>query len=165
MDAQVKQKPKTEGTELIGIAVLIIAIVIVTLVLFFFLKPKLFSGSKYVPHGTPSTNIVCPTSSAPSGLIADVNDVSKPSFDASWNPVLIAFSAGQTVIGYHIYVSTTPGITKANTTSAYTPITQVKVENAGGSKLEFGKTYYFRVATLDTCGLGDISSEEATITI
>jgi hypothetical protein len=165
MSTQEQQKPKTEKTELIGIAVLVIIVLIITLLFFLVLRPKLFSGSTYKPPGPASTNVICPTSSAPIGLVGEVNDISEPNFEASWNPVLIAFSTGQTVIGYHIFVSTSPGITKENTSSSYTPIPQVRVENAAGAKLEFGKTYYFRVATLDTCGLGDVSTEEISITI
>lgn len=164
-DGSEEKKSPDSRVQTIGIVVLIVLTVIVTLLLFFWLKPQLFSGSKYTPPGPPSTKVVCPTSPPPSGLVAQVNDVSKPTFDASWNPVLIAFSAGQTVLGYHIFVSTTPGITAANTTSSYTPTPVVRVTTAAGAKLTYGTTYYFRVATLDTCGLGDISSEEVSITI
>jgi hypothetical protein len=160
-----KPKVKTEGGEWIGIAVIIILAVIAALLLFFWLKPQLFSGSKYEPPGPPSTKVVCPTSAAPTGLAAAINDVSKPTFDASWIPITSAFTTGQTILGYHIYVSESPNITVTNTTSAYTPTPQVRVTKAGGSKLVYGKTYYFRVATLDTCGLGEISTEEVSITI
>lgn len=165
MEEKKKDNPGTSGTEWIGIAAIVILVIVVTLLIFFWLKPQLFSGSKYVPPGPPSTKVICPTSQAPTGLSLQVNDVSKPTFDASWNPVSSAFTTGQTILGYYVYVSASPGITTSNTTGVYVPITTVRVTTAGGTKLQFGNTYYVRVATMDTCGLGDVGSEEVSITI
>lgn len=158
--------PPTSPPEWVAFVVIIVLLVSAFLFLYFYIKPQLFSGSVYQPPSAPSGAVVCPTSPPPTGLTAAKVDFAKPSFDASWNPVLTTTTAGQTITGYNVYVNTAPGITKENTTKAgYTPIPQVRVLHALGASLVFGTKYFFRVATVDTCGEGDLSSEEFGIQI
>jgi hypothetical protein len=93
-------------------------------------------------------------------------DFAVPSFDASWMAVLAPTTIGAIILGYNIYVNTTPGITTTNTTkTGFTPIPQVRVEHSQGNTLAFNTQYYFRVSTVDTCGEGTLSTEEFSITI
>jgi hypothetical protein len=163
----VKKKPPvivTTGTEWIGLAVVIIAAIVVIIVIYVWLKPRIRGGSTYKPAQPPSFSVTCPTSPAPTGLTAFIGDVAKPSFDASWNPVLVPTTSGAVVVGYNVYISKTPGITTANTGLAgFTPVPQVRAINDANGKLKFNTTYYFRVATVDTCGQGALSTEEFQI--
>lgn len=154
----------TTGQEWIGITVVLVLAIVVIIVIYIWLRPRIRQGSSYVPPRPPSLAVTCATSPAPSGLTADVNDVAKASFDASWTPVLVATTPGATVIGYNIFVSKTPGITLQNTKLAgFAPTASIRVTNSSEGKLDFNTIYYFKVATVDTCGQGELSTEEFQI--
>jgi hypothetical protein len=158
--------PPTSPPEWIAFVVIIVLLVLAFLFIYFYIKPQLFQASAYVPPSAPSSTVICPTSPAPTGLTAMEVDFAVPSFDASWNAVLTPTTTGATILGYNIYVSTSPGITTTNTTkTGFTPIPQVRVEHCNGEDLVYGTTYYYRVDTVDTCGEGTLSTEEASITI
>lgn len=154
----------TTGAEWVGIAVVILLAIAVIVVIYLVLRPRIRGGSTYESPKPPSFSVSCPTSPGPTNLTAFIGDVSKPSFDASWNPVLVPTTLGAIVVGYNIFVSTTPGITVSNTRLAgFTPIPQVRVTNDANGKLKFNTTYYFKVSTVDTCGQGILSTEEFEI--
>lgn len=156
----------TSGSEWIGMLIVIVLAVIAILIIYLYLKPQLFKSKGYQPSGPPNFAVTCPTSDPPINLTAAVVDHALPSFDASWDPVFLTTTAGASVLGYNIYVSTSPGINSTNTKSAgFTPIPQVRVKNTGSGRLVFGTKYYFRVSTVDTCGSGALSSEEHMIQI
>jgi len=158
--------PPTSPPEWIAFFVIIVLLVVAFLLIYFYIKPQLFSGSVYVPPSAPSGTVSCPTSLPPTGLTASQVDFSKVSFDASWNPVLVPTTTSAVILGYNVYVNTSPGITTTNTSkTGFTPIPQVRVLNAVGTPLVYGTKYYYRVATVDTCGEGTLSSEEFGITV
>jgi hypothetical protein len=164
----VREKPQivTTRPELIVMAIIVIAAIVTMVLIYLVLKPKLFSGSKFKGAEPPSQTVTCPTSPAPTGLTAKVVDKSKASFDASWNPVLTATTAGAVIVGYNVYVSTKPGITALNTSVAgFAPSPLIRVTTTGSGNLQFGVTYYYRVATVDTCGPGALSAEEFSIPV
>tara|TARA_R110001632_G_scaffold200941_1_gene323649 strand:+ start:1784 stop:2272 length:489 start_codon:yes stop_codon:yes gene_type:complete len=158
------ERNKTSLVEWIGLILFVVVCVIVVYIIFWRLEPELFSGSDFVIDGRPTNIVTCPTSLAPVNLSAIVNDVSKPSFDASWDPVLTTVTPNQTILGYNVYVSTTTGITKTNTGIAgFTPTPGVRVTSTSNGSLDFSTIYYFRVSTVDSCGNGILSSEEFAI--
>lgn len=158
--------PPTSPPEWIALVVIVVLLVLAFLFIYFYIKPQLFKSTSYIPPSAPSGQVICPTSVAPSGLTATEVDFATPSFDASWNAVLTPTTTGATILGYNIYVSTTPGITKTNTAkTGFTPIPQIRVEHAQGASLSYGTMYYYRVSTVDTCGEGDLSTEEASIMV
>lgn len=158
-------KPRTSVPEVIGVIVLAILTIVIVLIIIFVIRPKLFSGETNAVPGIPTT-VTCPTSQAPINLSSVVNDVSKPSFQASWNAVLTPTTAGKAILGYNVYVTDTPGITIATGGNpTFTPTTTVKITKFKGGSLEFDQTYYWRVQTVDECGPGDLSSEEKTVSI
>ena len=158
------ERNQTPLVEWIGLILFVVVCVIAVYVIFWRLEPELFSGSDFNVDGRPTNVVTCPTSLAPVNLSAVVNDVSKASFDASWDPVLTTVSPNQTILGYNVYVSTTTGITKANTGIAgFTPTPGVRVTQTSNGSLDFGTIYYFRVSTVCTCGEGILSSEEVAI--
>jgi hypothetical protein len=154
----------TTGAEWIGITVVIVLAILSIVLIYLLLRPRIRGRSTYEGPKPPTFAVECPTSVAPTGLTAFVGDVSKASFDASWNPVLVPTTLGAMIVGYNIYVSTSPGITTTNTGIAgFAPVPQVRVTNTSGGKLQFNTKYYFKVATVDTCGQGVLSSEEFEI--
>ena len=163
----VPPKKTTAPLELVFLAIIVVGVVIMVLVIILVLKPKLFSGqvAAPVPGGIPASN-TCPTSPGPTNLTATVQDVSVASFEAKWDPILTATTPNVQILGYNIYVSTTPGITLQNTTSSgFTVPPQMKVLKSSSGALVFGQKYYFKVQTVDQCGAGDLSSQETSITI
>jgi len=167
MDTSKPPKKPTTPPEWIGVITLVILTIVVFLILWFVVKPKLFSSSSNVnvPNGLP-TSTTCATSPAPTNLSATVGDFANPTFDAKWDPVLTATTPGNTVLGYNIYVSTIAGITLDNTKSAgFTASPTIRVKKSSTGPLVFGTTYHFKVQTVDTCGLGVLSTEEFTISI
>jgi hypothetical protein len=163
-----KRAPKvvTSGGEWAGIAVVIILTALAIFYIIYYLKPKLFSGTKYVGPSPPSSTITCPTSLPPTGLTASIVDNARASFDASWNAVLATQTSGETVLGYNVFINTTPNISISNTKVAgFTPVPFVRALTTGSGKLAFSTTYYFRVQTVDSCGPGALSSEEFMIAI
>jgi len=164
----VREKPVTVTTvpEWIGIAVVIVFAIVAFVIIYYILRPRLFSGSQYEGAQPPSQGVSCPTSLPPIGLTAEVKDFSQASFDASWIPVLNTVTTGAQIIGYNVYVNTEPNITKQNTPLAgFTPVASVRITSSGFGPLEFGTRYYYRVATVDTCGPGVISPQEFSIQI
>lgn len=158
------EKNNTSAVEWGGVIITIIAISVIIYIIFYLLRPRLFSGSGVVSDGRPSNAVVCPTSPAPINLQAVVNDVSKASFDASWDSVLTTTSPNQIILGYNVYISKISGITKQNTTMAgFTPVSRVRATVSSAGALEFDTIYYFRVATVDSCGEGELSTEEIAI--
>lgn len=154
----------TTGPEWVGIVVVIILAILAMIIVYIVLRPRIRGDSTYKIATPPSIVVTCPTSPAPTGLTAFISDVSKASFDASWNAVLIPTTSGAVVLGYNVFVSQTPGITTTNTRIAgFSPIPQVRVLNSHEGKLKFNTTYYFKVATLDTCGQSAISTQEFMI--
>lgn len=163
--ANEKVKARTSVPELVGIIVLAILATVMTLIIIFVIRPKLFSGETAVVPGIPTT-VTCPTSDPPVNLTSVVNDVSVASFQASWDPVLIPNTTGKTILGYNVYVNSTPGVTLANSGNAtFTATTTVKILKYKSGSLAFGQTYYWRVQTVDECGPGDLSTEEQIIAI
>lgn len=163
-----RKKPTviTTGPEWIGILVVIVLTVVAILVIYLYLKPKLFRSSGYQTATPPNFKVTCPTSQPPVGLTAIIGDHATPSFDASWTPVLVPTTSGSVILGYNVYVSTSPNVTKDNTGMAgYTPIPQVRVKTTSNGAIAYGKTYYFRVSTVDTCGEGALSGQEFSITV
>ncbi len=161
-----KPKKTTAPAEWVVIVVIIILVVAVILFIYFVLRPQLFSGSDFEGAKRPDATVVCPTTDPPTGLTAAVLDFAVPSFNASWDPVFTTTTIGQSVIGYNMYISTSPNITVGNTTLAgFTPVPQVKATKTGTGSLQFDETYFYRVATVDTCGPGALSAEEFEITI
>lgn len=159
---QSDDKPPTKKTtapsEWIFVLILIILTVIISLVIIYVLKPKIFA-SQPVPviPGQLPTEVTCQTLPGPSNLSASVQDFSTPSFKASWNPVL-----NQDVLGYNVYSKDSPGITISNSTlQGFSVTTTLKCKK----NLTFDKTYYFRVQTVSKCGPGELSTEEIMITI
>jgi hypothetical protein len=154
----------TTGAEWAGIATVIILAVVAIVLIYFLLKPRIRTGSTYEGPALPTLTVSCPTSVAPVNLTAFVGDVSRPSFDASWDPVLIPTTAGSIILGYNVYVSDAPNITKSDANFAgFAPVPQVRVIKTHSIKLKFNTTYYFKVSTLDTCGEGPLSTEEFEI--
>ena len=156
-----KPKARTTVPELVGVIILAIITIVIVLIIIFVIRPKLFSGdaSSGVP-GIP-TVVTCPTSPAPINLQSVINDVSKPSFQASWDAVLTPTTPGKAILGYNVYVNDAPGVTVSNSGSpTFSAIPNVKIIKFRAGSLAFGKTYYWRVQTVDECGPGSISTEE-----
>jgi len=154
----------TSGGEWVGVLVVIILAITAIIVIYVVLRPRLRRSSSYEPVQPPNLAVNCPTSKAPINLAYTIEDVSKPSFDASWSPVFIPNTTGALILGYNVYVSKTPGITNKNTKLAgFTPIPQSRIIAFEEGKLKFNTTYYYRVATVDTCGEGALSSEELIV--
>lgn len=161
-----EEENKTPIYEWIGIILFIVVLAIIVYYLFYNLKPQLFSGTEFEVDGRPSNAVICPASPAPVNLTASVVDFSRPSFDASWDPVLTVTTTNDKILGYNVYVGEATGVTKTNTKIAgFTPSSQVRVTVTGNGSLEFGRIYYFKVATVSECGEGLLSDEEFAISI
>ena len=162
-----KPKVVTTPAEWIGVVVIIILSVAVVLYILLYLRPQLFAGTTgFGPSSNLPTTETCSTSAPPGNLSATVGDFAKPSFDATWDAVFVTSTPSASILGYYIYVSPNPGITISNTArTSFTVVPQVRVVSSSGGGLSFGRTYYFKVATVDTCGTGILSNEEGQITI
>lgn len=153
----------TSGAEWVGSAAVVLIAIIAIVLIYYLLVTKSRTSTQGVVY-KPSSTIVCATSVPPTNLTAVIRDISRPTFDASWTGVTSPFTTGATILGYNIFVNDTPGITAQNTTSGgFTPVAQVRVRNYGKGDLKFNTTYYYRVATVDTCGQGALSDEEFQI--
>ena len=164
----VREKPVivTPVSEWIGIAIVITAAIVVVILIYYLLKPRLFSGTDYKGAQPPDQGVTCPTSPAPTGLTGTVVDHSRPSFDASGGAVLTPTTGGASRIGYNVSVSETPGLSSSHTVLAgFAPSPQIRITPTGNASLQYGKIYYYRVATVDTCGPGALSTEEFSIAI
>ena len=160
-------KKRTSGPEWLAVFILIVLTTVMVLIILFVLKPKIFEGQEPAPiPGQVPTSVICPTSPGPSNLSAVKEDFSKPSFQASWDPVLTTTTPGKEILGYNVYVNQNAGVTLANSTPAgFTVIPTLKVIKSSSGALSFGKEYFFRVQTVDECGPGDLSTEEISIAI
>lgn len=157
-----QDKPRTIAGEWIVLIIIVVISIIVILVIFLVLEP-LSSQSTTEPPDDINDGLGCPTSDAPTNLIATQTDMTAPNIDLIWDPVLTTNTPGQSVIGYNVYTSNSPGVTKS-VTASYTPIKYIRITTANGSGLLIGTQYYMRVATIDTCGEGELSIETSFTT-
>lgn len=151
---------KTTGVEWGVIAAIAIIVVLLIVAMYLVLTPKLFGGSTAIVPTPPNLRnpAICPTSDPPTGLSANQVTPSEPSVDVSWDAVLGANTAGEKVLGYNIYLSETSGITEANKVlRIFTQVPYKRLLN-----LEPGTQYYYKVATVDSCGVGVLSTEEGS---
>jgi len=167
MDGQKKPEPKktTTPAEWIVIGVIVVLIVLGILLMYLVLFPRLFQGSS---TPTPSFPVPkgCPPADTPTGLTASQTNTSKPNVDLSWNPVLVSNTPGNTILGYNIYASTLPGITESNKVLAtFTVVPEKRLFATGQSSIKGNTTYYFVVATVDTCATSPISPEISFTTL
>ena len=154
-------KGKTTGGEWIGILVVFIVIALLIVVVYIFYVPDLFQGSTVEPPQPPGQGAaVCPTSDAPTNLAGIQTDFSQGTADLTWDPVLTTNTQNEVVLGYNVYLSTNPGITEQNKVLRdFTPVPATKLTG-----LQEGTEYYFKIATVDSCGTGALSTDEATFT-
>jgi hypothetical protein len=158
-------KPKTLPGEWVIIVLIVIFIVICIIVIYLVIVPNLFKSTS-PPVNNPLLNPKgCPPSVAPVNLTATQVLFSRANIIVQWDAVLTTTTPDNTILGYNIYLSATPGITKSNTPGVYTPVvTKTMFKTSAGANLVGGVTYYYRVATVDTCGTGEISTEEISFT-
>lgn len=154
-------KNKTTGGEWIVIGIIVLIVIIAIVVVYLVYVPQLFQGSSVVAPTPPNQNpTICPTSSPPVNFTAVQNDLTEPTMDVAWDAVLITNTPGEMVLGYNIYLSNNPGITDVN--KQLKTFSQVPQKRLRG--LDEATTYYFKVSTVDTCGTGELSTEEGTFT-
>lgn len=152
-------KPKTLAGEWIAIAIIIVVVIILILILFLVIKPNLYKSSS-APVNNPLLHpLGCPTSPPPTNIAANQFLFTRANMALTWTAVLTTTTPGQTILGYNIYIGTSPGVT-SNIGGIYTPVAlkTVYVDSSGAS-LVGGKTYYINVATVDTCGSGLLGTE------
>jgi hypothetical protein len=153
------EKKKTITGEWIVIALIIVIIVIGIIVIWFVFVPQLFKVSKTVTPGLPPPK-GCPVSNTPTGLISGQTNTVKPNVDLTWNAVLTTNTSGETIYGYNIYASGTPGITEQNKQkAAFSVVPQIRVYSTATGPIKANTIYYFVVTTVDSCGESPISIE------
>ncbi len=153
-----ERKPTSVG-EWITIALIVVIIVLGFLLIWFIFFPQLFQSKAFsIPaFQTPKG---CPVSNAPTGLAATQINTTKPNVDLSWNAVLTPNTSGETILGYNIYSSTTPGISDSNKQkAAFTVVPEKRLFSTAQGPVKAGTTYYFTVTTVDSCGESGLSSE------
>jgi hypothetical protein len=159
--------PKQKNTivDWVVIVIIVIAVVILIIILFVVIKPELFKPTS-PPVYNPLTNpLGCPTSPPPTNVTASQTPNVKPNISLTWNAVLTPTTPGQTILGYNIYLGLSPGIAPSNTGATYTPVAlKTMFVTSNGAPITANTTYYIRVATVDTCGSGALSSPEVSFT-
>ena len=154
-----ERRQTTSAGEWTVLALIIIASVIMTLVVFYVLRPRLFSASSAEAPTSIIQGKGCPTSEGSSGIVVSQSDATKPSIDISWDPVLMTTVPNETIIGYYVYYSVRPIVSKsASKVYAAVPFAKLSAGILASTK------YYIRISTVDTCGEGPLSVDEATFT-
>lgn len=160
-----RQKQQTVPAEWFVIGAIVIVSIILIIIIFAVLRPRLFSSTS--PENTdPLLNPKgCITTLPPVGLMAGQVLTSRPNIDVSWDARTVTATPGEQILGYNIYISTNPNVTKSSASPIYTPVIFKRIfKTGGGVAIVEDTTYYYRVSTVDTCGEGELSSEEVSFT-
>ena len=151
-------KEKTSRAEWIVLIIITIIVIAIILYIFLVLRNNLFKSTS-PPNTDPLVNPKgCPTSSPPTNIFAEQNLLSRTSIDITWNPVFTTTTPDEFVLGYNVYVSKSPNITES-ISPQYTQAAFKRVyKDSLGINLITGVKYYINVATVDSCGAGELNS-------
>jgi hypothetical protein len=160
-----KVKKKNTGADWIFITVAVIIITVLLLIIFLYVAKLLHHGTGTTTPGLP-VSLGCPTSPAPTSLVATEAPTTLPAVDLAWDPVLTATTAGQTILGYNIYFGSVSPLSLANSTKlAFVVPPEQQVDTVSGVAVKKGVLYHFAVSTVDTCGESTSLSNTVSITL
>ena len=162
-----KQKPKskTVASEWIVLAIIVVISILIVIFIYAVLEPNLFKSTSKPTSAIPtSQNKNCLKSSPPKNLKATQGLLTTPSIDVTWDPVATTSPTEERLIGYNIYLSKFANITTTIKPIFTAVVSKRLFEESSGEKIVAKTTYHYKVATVDTCGVGPLSSEEGSFT-